>query len=62
MQFYPKYKQFKALLDAKDNEDAVKSGLDYLRFVADEYIRLEVYAIKSVRAMTFLLMRLVCYG
>ena len=40
IQFYPKYKQFKALLDAKDYENAVRSGLDYLRFVADEYIRL----------------------
>ena len=41
IQFYPKYKQFKAWVDAKDNENAVRSGLDYLRFVADEYIRLE---------------------
>ena len=38
IQFYPKYKQFKALVDAKDYENAVRSGLDYLRFVADEYI------------------------
>lgn len=44
IQFYPKYKQFKVLVDAKDYENAVRSGLDYLRFVADEYIRLEVYA------------------
>ena len=41
IQFYPKYKQFKALVDAKDYEYAVRRGLDYLRFVADEYIRLE---------------------
>lgn len=41
MQFCPRYKQFKALVDAKDYENAVRSGLDYLRFVADEYIRLE---------------------
>lgn len=41
IQFYPKYKQFKARVDTKDYENAVRSGLDYLRFVADEYIRLE---------------------
>ena len=41
IQFYPKYKQFKAWVDAKDYENAVRSGLDYLRFVADEYICLE---------------------
>ena len=44
MHFYPKYKQFKALVDAKHNENAVRSGLDFLCFVADEYIRLELYA------------------
>lgn len=32
MQFYPKYKQFKALVDAKYYENAVRSGLDYLRY------------------------------
>ena len=31
IQFYPKYKQFKAWVDAKDYETAVRSGLDYLR-------------------------------
>ena len=40
IQFYPKYKQFKAWVDAKDYEawvdakdyeNAVRSGLDYLR-------------------------------
>lgn len=43
IQFYPKYKQFKSLLDAKENGEAVRSGLDFLRFVAEEYCRLEVY-------------------
>ena len=32
IQFYPKYKQFKAWVDAKDYENAVRSGLDYLRY------------------------------
>lgn len=31
IQFYPKYKQFKALVDTKGYENAVRSGLDYLR-------------------------------
>ena len=31
IKFYPKYKQFKALVDAKDYENAVRSGLDNLR-------------------------------
>ena len=31
IQFYPKYKQFKALVDTKDYENAVRSGLDFLR-------------------------------
>ena len=31
IQFYPKYKQFKACVDAKDYENAVRGGLDYLR-------------------------------
>ena len=31
IQFYPKYKQFKAWVDAKDYENAVRGGLDYLR-------------------------------
>ena len=31
MQFCPRYKQFKAWVDAKDYENAVRSGLDYLR-------------------------------
>jgi len=26
IQFYPKYKQFKALVDAKDYENVVRSG------------------------------------
>ena len=43
IQSYTKYKQFKSLADAKDNEKAVRSGLDFLRFVAEEYSRLEVY-------------------
>ena len=43
IQSYTKYKQFKSLVDAKVNEKAVRSGLDFLRFVAEEYIRLEVY-------------------
>ena len=54
IQFYPKYKQFKALVDAKDYENAVRSGLDYLRFVADEYIRLEVYAYQEYDGDDFL--------
>ena len=31
IQFYPKYKQFKAWVDAKDYENAVRNGLDYQR-------------------------------
>ena len=54
IQFYPKYKQFKALLDAKDYGKAVRSGLDFLRFVADEYIRLEVYAYQECDGDDFL--------
>ena len=40
---YAKYKQFKSLVDAKENEIAVRNGLEFLRFVAEEYSRLEVY-------------------
>lgn len=43
IQSYTKYKQFKSLVDAKENGKAVRSGLDFLRFVAEEYCRLEVY-------------------
>lgn len=43
IQSYAKYKQFKSLADAKENVKAVRSGLDFLRFVAEEYSRLEVY-------------------
>ncbi len=43
IQSYSKYKRFHALVTAKENEKAVRSGLDFLRFVAEEYIRLEVY-------------------
>ncbi len=43
IQSYTKYKQFHSLVVAKENEKAVRSGLDFLRFVAEEYIRLEVY-------------------
>ena len=43
IQSYTKYKQFKSLVDAKENEKAVQCGLDFLRFVAEEYSRLEVY-------------------
>ncbi len=43
IQSYSKYKQFHASVLAKDNEKAVRQGLDFLRFVAEEYIRLEVY-------------------
>ncbi len=43
IQSYSKYKQFHALVVAKENEKAVRSGLDFLRFVAEEYTRLEVY-------------------
>ena len=43
IQSYTKYKQFKSLVDAKENGKAVRSGLDFLRFVAEEYSRLEVY-------------------
>ena len=31
IQFYPKYKQFKAWVDAKDYENAVRIGLSSLR-------------------------------
>ena len=31
IQFYPKYKQLKAWVDDKDYENAVRSGLDFLR-------------------------------
>ena len=54
IQFYPKYKQFKALVDAKDYVNAVRSGLDFLRFVAEEYIRLEVYAYQECDGDDFL--------
>ena len=40
---YAKYKQFKSLVDAKENGKAVRNGLDFLCFVAEEYCRLEVY-------------------
>ena len=43
IQSYTKYKSFKSLVDAKENGKAVRSGLDFLRFVAEEYSRLEVY-------------------
>ncbi len=43
IQSYTKYKQFHSLVVAKENEKAVRSGLGFLRFVAEEYIRLEVY-------------------
>lgn len=43
IQSYTKYKQFKSLVDAMENGEAVRSGLDFLRFVAEEYSRLEVY-------------------
>ena len=43
IQSYAKYKQFKSLVEAKENGKAVQSGLDFLRFVAEEYSRLEVY-------------------
>lgn len=43
IQSYTKYKQFKSFVDAKDYEKAVRRGLDFLRFVAEEYSRLEVY-------------------
>ena len=43
IQSYTKYKQFKSLVDAKENGKAVRSGLNFLRYVAKEYIRLEVY-------------------
>ncbi len=43
IQSYSKYKRFHALVVAKENEKAVRSGLDFLRFIAEEYIRLEVY-------------------
>lgn len=54
IQFYPRYKQFKALLDAKDYGKTVRCVLDYLRFVADEYIRLEVYAYQECDGDDFL--------
>lgn len=31
------------MVDAKENGKAVRNGLDFLRFVAEEYSRLEVY-------------------
>lgn len=43
IQSYANYKQFKSLVDAKEYGNAVRSGLDFLRFVAEEYSRLEVY-------------------
>ena len=43
IQSYTRYKQFHSLVVAKEKEKAVRSGLDFLRFVAEEYIRLEVY-------------------
>lgn len=43
IQSYAKYKQFKSLVDAKVNGNAVRSCLYFLRFVAEEYSRLEVY-------------------
>lgn len=43
IQSYTKYKQFHSLVVAKENRKAVRSGLDFLRFVAEEYSRLEVY-------------------
>ncbi len=46
-------------MDAKHNENAVRSGLDFLCFVADEYIRLEVYAYQECDGN---LIPLVCYG
>lgn len=44
IQSYTKYKQFKSLVDAKENGKAVRNGLYFLRFVAEEYSRLEVYS------------------
>lgn len=41
-------------MDAKHNENAVRSGLDFLCFVADEYIRLEVYAYQECDGNDFL--------
>ena len=43
IQSYTKYKQFKSLVDTKENGKAVRSGLDFLCFVAEEYSRLEMY-------------------
>lgn len=43
IQSFSKYKQFKSLVDVKENDMAVRQGLDFLRFVAEEYSRLEVY-------------------
>ena len=43
IQSFPKYKHFKSLVDAKENGNAVRSGLYFLRFVAEKYSRLEVY-------------------
>ena len=40
---YPKYKEFKALMDGGDYVAAVRSGLNFLRFVGEEYIRKEVF-------------------
>ena len=40
IQSYTKYKRFKSLVDAKENGKAVRSGLGFLSFVAEEYRRL----------------------
>lgn len=40
---YSRYKEFKALIDGGDYVAAVRSGLDFLRFVGEEYIRKEVF-------------------
>lgn len=40
---YPRYKEFKAFIDRDDYPAAVRSGLDFLQFVGEEYIRKEVY-------------------
>lgn len=39
----PRYKEFRALIDGGDYVAAVRSGLDFLRFVGEEYIRKEVF-------------------
>lgn len=43
IQSFSKYKQFKSLVDVKETDMAVRQELDFLRFVAEEYRRLEVY-------------------